>query len=98
MFREMFEMSDREVEICMSILICGSVILNIRRDVEQNAIDVDFALHGDLEKKTYRISLLPDSIDELSDDVQLKHGGLYLYEQFMIAKGYSEYWMDNIFV
>ena len=40
MFKEMAAaMPDREIERCMSILVEGSVILSIKLDVIQNAID-----------------------------------------------------------
>lgn len=99
MFREMAAvMNDREVEKCMSILIEGSVILDIKRDIIQNAIDVTFRVIGDATAKKYYISLLPDCIQELSDGVKLRIDGEYLYNQYLVAKGYSEYWKGNMFV
>lgn len=99
MYREMaVEMTEREIRTCMSILFEGSVILEIRRNTIQNFIDITFKLMGDTKEETYRVSLLSDSIDGLSDGVRLRGDGLYIYEQFMIAKGYSDYWKDNIFI
>ena len=52
MFKEMAAaMPDREIERCMSILVEGSVILSIKRDVIQNAIDK----HSKQRRKTKRI-------------------------------------------
>lgn len=100
-FKEMGkEMTDEEIEKCMAILLEGSIITEIRRDTIQNAIDITFELMGDSKKGIYHVSLLPDSIDDLTVELQyrLRPSGLYLYEQFMIAKGYSEYLKDNVFM
>ena len=54
MFKEMAAvMTDKEVERCMSILVEGSIILNIKRDIIQNAIDVTFRVIGDVCQKEY---------------------------------------------
>ena len=91
-------MTDKEVERCMSILVEGSIILNIKRDIIQNAIDVTFRVIGDVCQKEYSLSLLPDSVQEISKGVELRTDGEYLYIQYLIAKGYSEYWKSNIFL
>ena len=98
-FREISEMSDAEVRICMSLILEDSIISNIKRNPIQNTIDVEFTILG-YKEKTYKISLLPDefNIENIPGRIHLKTNGLYLYKQFMIAKGYSEYWKDNIFV
>lgn len=99
MYREMsIEMTDKEVKKCMAMLVEDSIVLKIKRDTVQNAIDIKFKVRGDCRKKKYRISLLPDAVEELSEGIRLKIDGEYLYEQFMIAKGYSDYWKDNIFI
>lgn len=99
MFREMAsEMTDKEIRICMSILFEGSIIVEINRDIVQNAIDIKFKAMGVLENKVYKVSLLPDTVEGLSKGITIKVDGLYLYEQFMIAKGYSDYWKDNYFI
>lgn len=99
MYREMsIEMTDKEVKKCMAMLVEDSIILKIKRDTVQNAIDIKFKVRGDCSKKKYRISLLPDAVEELSEGIKLKTNGEYLYQQFMIAKGYSDYWKDNIFI
>lgn len=99
MFFEMAkEMSDKEIERCMSILIEGSVVLSITRDTIQNAIDVTFRVVGDSSQKEYKLSLLPDSVEEISDGVDLRPDGVHLYMQYMVAKGYSTLWLSNMFV
>ena len=99
MFREMGrEITEEEIRLCMSMLFDGAVILGFKREKLQNAIQVTFKIMADREQKINFVSLLPDSIEELSEGVRLKPDGLYMYQQFMIAKGYSEYWKDNLFV
>lgn len=99
MYREMsIEMTDKEVQKCMAMLVEDSIVLKIKRDTVQNAIDIKFKVRGECRKKKYRISLLPDTIEDLSEGIKLKTNGEYLYQQFMIAKGYSDYWKDNIFI
>lgn len=98
MFNLMNQMTDKEVRTCMSLLFDGSIIETIKREIKGNAIFVRFTLMNDYKDTLYDVSLLPDGIEQLSDGVRVKQNGLYLYKQFMIAKGYSEYWKDNIFV
>ena len=98
MFKLMHEMSDKEVRICMSLLFFFFVIETIKRETRGNSIFVRFTLMNDCKDALYEVSLLPDCIEQLSDGVRVKQDGLYLYKQFMIAKGYSEFWKDNIFV
>lgn len=98
MFKEMAkEMRDGEVKRCMTILVEGSVVLSIKRDVIQNAIDVTFRVIGDINQKEYSLSLLPISAEEISEGVDLRMDGQYLYTQFLVAKGYSQYWNGNMF-
>lgn len=92
------EMSDKEVRICMSLLFDGVEIQSITRERQSNSINVEFDFMNDVECKMYSVYLLPDSIDELSLGIDIKPGGEYFYKQFMVAKGYSEYWKDNIFI
>lgn len=99
MFKEMAAvMPDKEVERCMAILVEGSVVLDIKRDIIQNAIDVTFRVIGDAFQREYSLALLPDSVQEISEGVELRIDGEYLYMQYMVAKGYSEYWKSNMFV
>lgn len=92
------EMTDAEIKVCMSLLFDGSIIEKIKRNTRENSITIEFMLMNYEEKRMYNVSLLPDCIEQLSDGVRVKQDGLYHYQQFTIAKGYSEYWKDNIFV
>ena len=92
------EMTDKDVRVCMSLLFDGSIIVDIKRNIRENSLTVEFQLMNYEENRIYRVNLLPDCIEQLSDGVRIKQDGLYHYQQFMIAKRYSEYWKDNIFV
>ena len=93
-------MTDGEIRQCMAILIDSSIVLSISRDVKQNAITVTFRIAGYDRDKKFQVVLLPDSFEWviLDKDVKLRPDGEYIYEQFMIAKHYSEYWKGNMFV
>ena len=99
MFKEMAkEMTDEEIVRCMAILIEDSRILTIERDIIQNVIEVQFEMMGDSKQKTYTLSLLSDSVQDISDGVSFRVDGEYLYIQYLVAKGYSEYWKGNMFI
>lgn len=99
MFKEMVEaMSDEEVKRCMTILVDGSIVLGITRNMQQNSISVTFRIIGYDPARTFSVELLPDEAHGLDDDVLLRPDGEYLYEQYMVAKGYSELWKGNMFL
>lgn len=97
-FKEMArEMSDDEVKRCMSILIEDSIVLDIRRDELQNFIEVEYRVIGDNRKESFVLSLLPDSIEDIEYRDQLRVDAEFLYQQYLVAKGYSIYWKGNMF-
>ena len=99
MYKEMSEhMTDTEVSRCMSILIESSYVTGIERDYQQNVIYVSFRMYGDRSQHTYQITLLPDSIADIPDGITFRTDGKYLYQQYTIAKGYSEFWRGNFFI
>lgn len=97
-FKEMASvMPDAEVKRCMAILIENSVVLDIQRNTTSNEIIVDYRFIGD-DRKTYSITLLPDGVQDIEVPSHLRMDGEYLYEQYLVAKGYSIYWKGNMFV
>lgn len=99
MFKEMARyMPDEEVKRCMAILVENSIVLNIERDIIQNEIEVSFRMVGDAKQEKYVLTLLPDSVEDVSNGLDLRVDGEYLYKQYLIAKGYSEYWKGNMFI
>ena len=70
-FKEMArEMSDAEVERCMSILI----------------------------EERYTLTLMSDEVQDMENIDNLRPNGEYFYRQYLVAKGYSEFWKGNMFV
>lgn len=97
-YKEMAKvMTDEEVKTCMAILIEDSVILDIERNTIQNYIRVKYRLIGDHNKGIYWISLLSNSIEDV-EEKHLRHEARYLYMQYLVAMGYSDYWKGNMFV
>ena len=65
-FKEMArEMSDAEVERCMSILIEDSVVLGINRDIKGNTIKVIYRVIGDNCKEQYTLTLMSDEVQDM---------------------------------
>lgn len=100
-FKMMAEtMSNREVELILHLIYPYSKVVEIIRDYSSNAIDVKYENDGVVHK----ISFLPDDVYLLSDDEPPKETimkeceQLYQYRQFMIARGYSEIWLNNPYV
>ena len=99
MFKEMAKlMQDKEVQRCLSILVEDGILLSIQRDIIQNAIEITFRIVGDQAQEQYHLTMLPDSVQDLSAGVDLRVDGEYLYIQYLVAKGYSVYWKGNMFV
>lgn len=99
MFREMAKyMTDEEVKRCIAILIEDAIVQSIKRNEIQNIIKVTFRLVGDARQADYHLTLMPDSIQDVSNGISLRVDGEYLYIQYLIAKGYSEYWKGNMFI
>lgn len=98
-FKEMaLEMTQSEIQRCMSILIEDSIVQGVERVIEENYIIVTYKVIGDNRKKAYTITLLADSIDDIEYSDQLRGDAEYLYRQYLIAKGYSDFWKGNMFV
>lgn len=53
-FRKMEEMTDKEVQRCMSIVVEDSIVLGIRRITEQNYIEVDYEVIGDKKRISFQ--------------------------------------------
>ena len=60
-FKEMaLEMTQSEIQRCMSILIEDSIVQGVERVIEENYIIVTYKVIGDNRKKAYTITLLAD--------------------------------------
>lgn len=101
-FREMCkEMTQKEIEFVLRIVYPYSHLADFNRILKQNFIKVSFELSD--KYNLYHVDFLPDDIyvydrkdNDSSDGEPIKSGDiLYDYQQFMIAKGYSEIWLNN---
>lgn len=97
-FRKMEEMTDKEVQRCMSIVVEDSIVLRIRRITEQNYIEVDYEVIGDKRKDKFSMTLLADSIADIEYPDQLRTDAEFIYRQYLVAHGYSDLWKENMFV
>lgn len=103
-YREMAqEMREDEVDTLLKILFPYARMLNFYRERETNFISVVYTLPED-ENKEYHLHLLPDDVyllgnDTASDGELLEDGNaMYQYRQFMVARGYSELWLNNVYI
>lgn len=98
-FREMAkEMTEKEIIKSMSILFDGIAIVEIKRDLIGNGIDVTFKVRGDETQKNYHIGLNASGVEDVPNGTPLRIDGPFMFEQFLVAKGYSWYWENNMFV
>lgn len=104
-FKEMSEhMTERELYIVLKIIYPYAKPVHFIRVHGLNFITVYF--HDSTKIELFQVDFLPDDIyiydaqeDEILDGKPLKNGTiLHKYRQFMIAKGYSEIWLDNPYV
>ena len=91
------EMLDAEVSRCMSILIENSVVDYIERDYKNNTIKVTYHVIGDNRALSYSLTLMSDEVEDAIPSDNLRPDAVYLYRQYLVAKGYSELWNGNFF-
>lgn len=91
------EMPNAEVSRCMSILIENSVVDYIERDYKNNTIKVTYHVTGDNRALNYSLTLMSDEVEDAIPSDNLRPDAVYLYRQYLIAKGYSELWNGNFF-
>lgn len=104
-FRIMAEtMSDAEVAFVFHLVYPYGKLGKVERDRSGNAINVCYSLPEEPDNVVHRIDFLPDDIylisdDELPEEIPVEECEiLYQYRQFMVAKGYSELWLNNPYV
>lgn len=98
------QMMGEEIIQILGIVHPHAKLLQYKR--EAGYITVYYSLPSDDGGEQRRIDFLPDDIyivgespKEPPDGTPIKNGDiLYRYSQYMIAKGYSEYWLDNPYI
>lgn len=91
-------MTEFEIETVLGIIYEDAELTRYERDQESNFIRVFFTFPYKAYSQEYCIDLLPDEI-YINDEFlpQDKNNQVYQYRQFMIAKGYSDYWKGNLY-
>ncbi len=98
------DMSDKEVVVILHLVYPFSRVEKIIRNYDSNSINVKYSLLKEEYKVMHQINFLPDDIylftdDDPPDETRMEESdALYQYHQFMIAKGYSEMWLNNPYV
>lgn len=103
-FRDMSEeMTEKEILLIFRIVFPYGKLIRYKR--ETGYITVYYSLPSDGEGIKRRVDFLPDDIylvepdSGLPDGEPIENGNiLYRYGQYMIVKGYSEYWLDNPYI
>lgn len=104
-FRAMAEaMSDKEVTLILRLVEPFGNVEKVIRNYDSNSLNVHYSLLREKHKKIHQLNFLPDDIylisdNDSSDETRMEEGeALYKYRQFMIAKGYSEMWLNNPYI
>lgn len=100
-FKDMSEeMAVKEILQIFRIVFPYGKLIRYKRDT--GYITVYYSLPSDGEGIKRRVDFLPDDIYLVEPDSRLPDGEpirngdiLHRYIQYMVAKGYSEYWLDN---
>ncbi len=89
----------KEIKVLLSAIYPEAELRYFKRRERLNYVEVYFE---DARREQIRqVDFLPDDIyvyrdDEKGDGIAIENGDiLYRYNQFMIAKGYSDLWKDN---
>lgn len=98
------EMLDSEIEQVLHMVFPFAQIKEIVRVTQTNYIHVSYFFSEESGDKYHQINFLPDDIyliddEDFLDEVLVEQTEvIYRYRQFMLAKGYSEMWLNNPFI
>lgn len=93
------DMTEEEIRTVFQIVLPFGKMLNYERQTDTNYISVWYTLPED-SLKVHELNLLPDDVyyecERVGKERLLEDGEkLHQYRQFMIARGYSEIWLNN---
>lgn len=101
-YKKMSEMKNDEIENLLEDMmkkygVTKCNIIQVNKDEYYNTLSVKFEMkytNGEIQKETAHLtsSYMEDEFNSGSKEE------FYRYKQYMIAKGYSEYWKDNPYV
>ncbi|MBA4700286.1 MAG: hypothetical protein H2212_12710 [Ruminococcus sp.] len=97
-------MNEKEIEFVLKMVYPYANLVHFGRMLDQNFIRVSFTLFSEMGQ--LQVDFLPDDIyvysfrdSDLLDGELLENVNiLFEYRQFMIARGYSEIWLNNPYV
>ena len=99
-YRKMaIEMTDTEIQTLIQLIYENVEVTHYKRYKEENFIRVYFKYPSTPENQEMEVDFLPDDI-YINDTLPFnEHGNqMFLYRQYMVAKGYSDYWKGNMFI
>ncbi len=79
-------MPKKEIQKVLSILKENAILKKYVRNQRQNFIKINFILYGGRNNDIYTMTLLPDSIDDVSNGIEIDCNSKWKYQQFMVAK------------
>ena len=82
-------MSEKEIKEALQIIYPDTLYKGYRRT--DNEIIVFFSVNG----KNKECTLLSDLVEDLPKGMELSPNEQYEYRKYMVAKGYSELWINN---
>lgn len=82
-------MSEKEIKEVLQIIYPDMLYKGYRRT--DNEIIVFFSVNG----KNKECTLLSDLVEDLPKGMELSPNEQYEYRKYMVAKGYSELWINN---
>lgn len=82
-------MSEKEIKEVLQIIYPDTLYKGYRRT--DNEIIVFFSVNG----KNKECTLLSDLVEDLPKGMELSPNEQYEYRKYMVAKGYSELWINN---
>ena len=82
-------MSEKEIKEALQIIYPDTLYKGYRRT--DNEIIVFFSVNG----KNKECTLLSDLVEDLPKGMELSPNEQFEYRKYMVAKGYSELWINN---
>lgn len=83
------EMQEEDFKEVLEIIYPYTTYCGYKR--MEGEIKVFFKLHGKIKSCV----LLPDQVEDMPDGMQLSCDEQYEYRKYMVAKGFSELWVNN---
>lgn len=99
-FRRMCdEMSSNEIEMILRIIFPEATLIGYEKEIKANSILVKYILP--YQSEVNKIEFLPDAVYgfQKNDNEYLISGDkAFQYQNFTIARGYSEHWLNNGYI